>query len=202
MLILASASPRRLDLLAQIGVVPHQVIAANCDETPLKQEIPSQYVTRIAAAKAMTIRAQLTRDSNNFGAKSRLILAADTCVAVGRRILGQASDAAMAATHLSLLSGRRHRVYSAVCLLAVSPAGEILARHEKLVQSQVAFKRLDAEEIKTYLARDEWRGKAGSYAIQGRAAQFVRQINGSYSNIVGLPLFETAAWLRHYRMLP
>ena len=179
---LASASPRRLDLLAQIGIVPDAVDAAELDETPLKAELPPRHAARLAAAKAARVAA---RHPGAF------VLAADTVVAVGRRILPKAEDAATARACLSLLSGRRHRVLGGVVL--IDPAGH--ARH-RLVHSDVVMKRLEEAEIADYLAGGEWRGKAGGYAIQGAAAMFVRAIHGSYSNIVGLPLFETVALLR------
>ena len=179
-LILASASPRRLDLLARIGVVPDAVLPAEIDETPLKGELPGRYAQRMAAAKAAACA--------EAGA---LTLAADTVVAAGRRILPKAETEAEARAALTLLSGRRHRVHSAVTL--IDGAGH--ARH-RLSTSIVAFKRLSAEELDAYLAGGEWRGKAGGYAIQGRAEALVRGLSGSYSGVVGLPLFETRALLR------
>jgi septum formation protein len=179
-LVLASASPRRLELLARIGVVPDEVAPAEIDETPLKGELPAHYARRMAAAKA--------------GALARpgaLVLAADTVVAAGRRILPKAEDEETAAAGLALLSGRRHRVLSAVTLVDVTGK----ARH-RLSTSIVAFKRLSGEEIAAYLASGEWHGKAGGYAIQGRAEALVRTISGSHSGVVGLPLFETRALLR------
>ena len=181
-LVLASASPRRLDLLAQVGIVPAAVDAADIDETPLKAELPPQHAARLAAAKAARVAA---RHPGAF------VLAADTVVAVGRRILPKAEDVEAARACLTLLSGRRHRVVGGVSL--IDPTGR--ARH-RLVRSDVVFKRLEADEIDAYLAGGEWRGKAGGYAIQGAAAMFVRAVHGSYSNIVGLPLFETVALLR------
>jgi nucleoside triphosphate pyrophosphatase len=180
-LVLASASPRRLDLLRQIGVVPDQIDPADIDETPQKGELPAGHVMRLAAAKA---RAVAPRHPD------ALILAADTVVACGRRILPKADDEATARACLALLSGRRHRVYGGVALLA--PAGDIAMRR---VVSQVAFKRLSAAEIEGYLRSGEWQGKAGGYAIQGRAAALISWISGSYSNIVGLPLHESAQLL-------
>ena len=179
-LILASASPRRLDLLARIGVVPDSVVPAEIDETPLKGEPPVGYARRIAAAKAAAV-----------AESGALVLAADTVVAVGRRILPKAETEAEARAALSLLSGRRHRVLSAVTL--IDPAGR--ARH-RLSTSIVAFKRLGEEELAAYLASGEWHGKAGGYAIQGRAEALVRMVSGSYSGVVGLPLYETRALLR------
>jgi septum formation protein len=179
-LILASASPRRLDLLARIGVVPDAVTPADIDETPLKDERPPAYARRMAAAKAAAVA--------QAGA---LVLAADTVVAAGRRILPKAETEDEARAALSLLSGRRHRVHSAVTLIGADGR----ARH-RLSSSIVAFKLLGADELAAYLAGGEWRGKAGGYAIQGRAEALVRMISGSYSGVVGLPLFETRALLR------
>jgi septum formation protein len=179
-LILASASPRRLDLLARIGIVPDAVVPAEIDETPLRGELPIPYAKRIAAAKAEAVA--------QAGA---LVLSADTVVAAGRRILPKTESEAEARAALSLLSGRRHRVHSAVTL--IDATGK--ARH-RLASSIVTFKRLGDEETDAYLASGEWLGKAGGYAIQGRAEALIRMISGSYSNVVGLPLYETRALLR------
>ena len=179
-LVLASASPRRLELLGRIGIVPDAVIPAEIDETPRKDELPVRYACRMAAEKSAAV-----------DAPDALVLAADTVVAAGRRILPKADTEAEARDALSLLSGRRHRVYSAVTLRA--PDGS--ARH-RLSTSTVAFKRLSEEELAAYLAGGEWHGKAGGYAIQGRAEALIRQISGSWSGVVGLPLFETRALLR------
>jgi septum formation protein len=178
-LILASASPRRLDLLARIGVVPDAVVPANIDESALKGELPAPHAARLAAAKAAVVA--------EAGA---LTLAADTVVGAGRRILPKAEDEATARACLALLSGRRHRVHSAVTLIDA----EGRARH-RLSTSIVTFKRLTVQEIDAYLASGEWHGKAGGYAIQGRAEAFVRFLSGSHSGVVGLPLFETRALL-------
>jgi septum formation protein len=180
-LVLASASPRRLDLLAQIGVTPGVVDPADADETPRKGELPAPHAARLAEEKARLVAA---RHPGSF------ILAADTVVACGRRILPKAEDERTAHKCLTLLSGRRHRVHGGVCLLTAD--GQMVT---KLVTTTVAFKRLDDGEIADYLAGGEWHGKAGGYAIQGTAALFVRWIEGSYSNVVGLPLFETGALL-------
>ncbi len=171
MLILASASPRRLELLAQIGIVPDAVIPAEIDESMLKNEQPPVYVQRMAREKYAAIQQDGAR-----------IIAADTIVALGRRVLGKPKDEAQARQFLTLLSGRRHRVYSAVCI-----DGRV-----KLVMTAVKFKRLTEAEINAYITSGEWQGKAGGYAIQGRAEAFIPWINGSYSNVVGLPLTETA----------
>lgn len=178
-LILASASPRRLDLLARLGVVPDAVRPANIDETPYADELPARHAARLAAEKAA---AAVQPDA--------LVLAADTVVAAGRRILPKAEDEATAHTCLKLLSGRRHRVHSAVTLID----GEARARH-RISTSIVTFKRLTDREIDGYLSSGEWRGKAGGYAIQGRAEAFVRFLSGSHSGVIGLPLFETRALL-------
>lgn len=181
-LILASASPRRVDLLAQIGVTAAAVYPADIDETPLKQELPRDLARRLAIGKGAKAAAS---------AGDAFVLSADTVVACGRRALPKAEDLDQAAFCLDLLSGRSHRVYSAVVLTL--PDGRALHR---VVMTAVTFKRLDSRERDAYLAGEEWRGKAGGYAIQGRAAAFVRRINGSYSNVVGLPLFETTALLQ------
>jgi len=181
-LVLASASPRRLDLLAQIGLAPGLVAPAELDESPLRGELPVPHAARLAEAKARAVAARHP---------GRFILAADTVVACGRRILAKALDERTARRCLALLSGRRHRVHGGVCLLA--PDGGLTAR---LVTTVVTFKPLDAGEIDDYIALGEWHGKAGGYAIQGEAARFVRHLGGSYSNVVGLPLYETAALLR------
>jgi septum formation protein len=179
-LVLASASPRRLELLARIGVVPDAVLPADIDETPRKGELPVPYACRMAAEKAAAV-----------AEAGSLTLAADTVVAAGRRILPKTDDDKEARTTLSLLSGRRHKVLSAVTL--VDAGGR--PRH-RLSTSIVAFKRFSDEEIEAYLASGEWRGKAGAYAIQGRAEALVRWLSGSHSGVMGLPLFETRALLR------
>jgi len=189
-LVLASASPRRLELLRQIGIVPDHVEPADIDETPRRGELPAGHVVRLAEAKAREIRPRYPE---------AFILAADTVVACGRRILPKAEDEATARTCLTLLSGRRHRVYGGVALL--SPGGDLAIRR---IVSQVAFKRLSDAEIEAYLASGEWHGKAGGYAIQGKAAALIPWVAGSYSNVVGLPLYETAQLLagRGYRVCP
>jgi septum formation protein len=179
-LVLASASPRRLALLAQIGIVPDRVVSADIDETPLRDEPPRSHAVRLARAKAAAVAVPAT-----------YVLAADTVVAVGRRILPKAETEEQARRCLALLSGRRHRVATAVVL--VGPDGR---RGERLVQSVVGFARLTERQIAAYLASGEWQGKAGGYAVQGRAAAFIRFLSGSYSNVVGLPLFETVQLLR------
>src|SRR5438552_17862811 len=186
-LVLASASPRRFELLRQIGIVPDHVDPADIDETPARGELPAAHVVRLAEAKARTVA---PRHPGAF------ILAADTIVACGRRILPKAEDEATARACLALLSGRRHRVYGGVALM--TPSGDLAIRR---VVSQVAFKRLSDQELAAYVASGEWHGKAGGYAIQGRAAALIAWISGSYSNVVGLPLFETAQLLagRGYR---
>jgi septum formation protein len=180
-LILASASPRRLELLEQIGVVPVRVEPADLDETPHGRELPADYAVRLAQEKATAVA------SRSPGA---YVLAADTVVAVGRRILGKPSDIAEARSFLQLLSGRRHQVIGGVAV--VDPEGRVRSR---TITSVVRFRRLSEPDIASYVAGNEWRDKAGGYAIQGHAAVFVAFISGSYSNIVGLPLFETARLL-------
>ena len=179
-LILASASPRRLELLGRLAVVPDEVRPSEVDETPLKGELPTDYARRMAAAKAQAA-----------ATPGALVLGADTVVATGRRILPKAETEAEARWCLSLLSGRRHRVLSAVTLIDV----EGKARH-RLSTSIVAFKRLSDEETDAYIASGEWEGKAGGYAIQGRAEALVRMLQGSHSGVMGLPLYETRALLR------
>ena len=179
-LILASASPRRLELLARLGVIPDAVIPAEIDETPRKAEIPDRYACRMATEKAAA-----------WAEPGSLILAADTVVAAGRRILPKTESEDEARAALALLSGRRHRVHSAV---AVTDAGG--RTRTRLSTSLVAFKRLSEEEIQAYLASGEWLGKAGGYAIQGRAEALVRMLSGSQSGVMGLPLYETRALLR------
>ncbi len=175
-LILASASPRRLDLLRQAGIEPDLVDPAEIDETPLKAETPDKHAMRLAVAKAATVAA---RHAGAF------ILAADTVVGCGRRILPKTEDEASAARCLELLSGRRHRVLGGIALIA--PDGRTASR---VVESAVIFKRMSHAEMKDYLATGEWHGKAGGYAIQGRAASYIRFMSGSYSNVVGLSLYD------------
>jgi septum formation protein len=179
-LVLASASPRRIDLLARLGIVPDRVVATDIDETPRPRETPRPHAQRLARAKA---EAAATPDA--------LVLAADTVVGVGRRILPKAETEAQARDCLALLSGRRHRVTTAVVLAL--PDGRRLSR---TVETIVTFQRLTEQQVAAYMASGEWRGKAGGYAIQGRAEAFVRFLSGSHSNVVGLPLFETAQLLR------
>lgn len=182
--ILASASPRRLELLKQIGCVPDAVFPGNVDETPLKAELPDKYVLRVAGAKAHAVAA---------AHPGRIVLAADTAACCGRRILPKAETEAEARQCLKLLSGRRHRVYTGVALVDAK-GGE----HVRLAVSQVKFKRLTKQEIDAYVASGEWRGKAGGYAIQGRAAAFIPWISGSFDNVVGLPLCEVAQLLANH----
>jgi septum formation protein len=186
-LVLASASPRRLELLGQVGLTPDCIDSADIDETPRRGELPPAHAMRLAEEKA---RAVIARHPGAY------VLAADTVVACGRRILPKPEDEASARSCLGLLSGRRHRVHGAIAL--VSPDGRLASRR---VDSQVSFKRLSEAEIGAYLRTGEWQGKAGGYAIQGRAAALIRWVSGSYSNVVGLPLFETVQLLagRGYR---
>ncbi len=179
-LALASASPRRLALLAQIGIVPAQIRPADIDETPHRDELPRPHAERLAREKAMAARVP-----------GEFTLAADTVIAVGRRIMPKAAGAADVATCLALLSGRRHHVYTAVLLLG--PDGRATSR---VVDSTLGFARLTPAQIEAYAQSGEGVGKAGGYAIQGLAASFVRFLSGSYSGVVGLPLFETAQLLR------
>jgi septum formation protein len=181
-LILASASPRRLDLLARIGVTPDAVTPADVDESVPKGELPRDHALRLAREKAVAV-AKLEPDA--------LVLAADTVVAVGRRILPKVEDEATLRACMALLSGRRHRVLTGVALAA--PDGSV---RERLGETMIAMKRLSPEELDFYAAHDEWRGKAGGYALQGYGEVYVRHIAGSYSNVVGLPLAETRILLK------
>jgi len=178
--ILGSGSPRRLDLLAQLGVVPDAVRPPDIDEDPLKGEAPRPYCARIAKAKVLAVTA----------GEEDIVLCADTTVAMGRRILGKPSDAGEATEFLLALSGRRHRVITAV---AVRRGDKVW---EKAVVSQVRMKRLSDRELNAYLETGDWRGKAGAYAIQGPAGAFIPWISGSFTGIVGLPLAETAGLLQ------
>ena len=180
-LILASASPRRKALLAQLGIKPDKFVPANINEIAKPDESPRSLATRLAEAKGQIV-ASIYR--NDF------VLAADTVVACGRRILAKPLNRSQASAHLTLLSGRRHRVFSGVTL--VSPCGTV---NSLSVMTQVTFKRLHPLELNAYLESGEWKDKAGGYAIQGRAGGFIKRINGSYSNVVGLPLCETLALL-------
>ncbi len=200
-LVLASASPRRLQLLQQIGVEPDALVPAEIDETPKKGELPRSLATRLAMEKAQAAMKLVKGRPELEGA---FIVAADTVVSVGRRILPKCDAAAEAAQCLRLLSGRAHRVFTSVVL--VTPKG---AHRQKLVKTRVRFKRLSSAEMEAYVSSGEWRGKAGGYAIQGLAGAFVEDINGSYSAVVGLPLVDVhrmlvgdgfpvhVAWLNH-----
>ena len=179
-LILGSASPRRRELLARLGVEPDAVAPADIDETPAKAELPRDYAMRMAREKALAIEAD-----------GAFVLAGDTVVAAGRRILPKAEDEATARKCLELLSGRRHRVLSAIALRA--PDGSM---RERLSETQLKFKRLSSQEVDAYLASGEWEGKAGGYAIQGMAEALIPWIQGSHSGVVGLPLYETRALLK------
>ena len=181
-LVLASASPRRLDLLRQVGLEPAEIDPADIDETPEPREAPRAYALRMARAKLAAVTAR------HPGA---VVLAADSVVVCGRRILPKAETEQQARACLTLLSGRRHRV-----LGGIAASGVDGAVRTRLVETVVRFKRLEAAEFDDYLRCGEWRGKAGGYAIQGRAARFVAFVSGSYSNVVGLPLFETVALLK------
>ncbi len=181
-LILASASPRRLDLLARIGVTPDAIEPADIDESVHPGELPRVHASRLAAEKAAAVAVRFPDD---------LVLAADTVVAVGRRILPKVEDEATLRKCMALLSGRRHRVLTGVALAL--PGGAIRSR---VVETMIAMKRLSAEEIDFYTAHGEWRGKAGGYALQGYGEVYVRHIAGSYSNVVGLPLAETRHLLK------
>ena len=175
-LVLASASPRRVELLALVGIVPNRIEPADIDETPLRDETPPRLAARLARAKAGVVAARTP---------GAVVLAADTVVAVGRRLLEKAADEAEAVRFLKLLSGRNHRVFTGV---AVAAEGAI--RH-RVVEARVSFKALSDAEIAAYVRSEEWRGKAGGYGIQGRAGAFVTRLVGSYPAVMGLPLHET-----------
>ena len=181
-LILASASPRRLDLLARIGIVPDAVEPADIDEVVIPGELPRDHAARLAREKAVAVAARFPDD---------LILAADTVVAVGRRVLPKVEDEATLRKCMALLSGRRHRVMTGVALAL--PGGAVRTR---LVETMIAITRLSPQEIDYYADHGEWRGKAGGYALQGYGEVYVRHIAGSYSNVVGLPLAETRHMLK------
>ena len=183
-LILASASPRRRELLAQIGIVPDVIEAADLEENVLSGELPRVHAARLAEEKAKAVAIKYP---------DAWVLGADTVVACGRRILPKAEDAETAKACLEMMSGRRHRVHGSIAV--VLPGGRVRARS---VETRVRFKRLEQAEVSAYLACGEWQGKAGGYAIQGCAAAFVADLNGSYSNVVGLSLYETAALLREH----
>ncbi len=180
-LVLASSSPRRRDLLAQIGVSPADIRSPDIDEVPRKDELPRPYAERMAQEKALAVSRQ----------EGEIVLAGDTTVALGRRVLPQAGTEADVARFLTLLSGRRHRVHSAISV--IDAEGH---QRTRCVTSQVRFKRLSADEIAAYAASGEGIGKAGGYAIQGRAAGLIDFLSGSHSGVVGLPLFETRALLK------
>jgi len=186
-LILASGSPRRLSLINQVGITPDHLLPADIDELPLKGELPRACANRLARVKAETALAHVRRDED---LKGSYILAADTVVAVGRRILPKAELVDDASQCLRLLSGRNHKVYTAVCL--VTPKEGF---RQRMVETRVRFKRLSEQDLDTYLASGQWRGKAGGYAAQGIAGSFIVKLVGSYTNVVGLPLYETVTLL-------
>ena len=182
-LILASGSPRRLDLLKQVGIEPARLMPMDLDETPKKSEHPRSLARRLSTDKAKAAYQEIRRDpvwNDSY------IIAADTVVAVGRRILPKAEYLEEASSALHLLSGRSHWVFTGVCL--ITPGGTV---RQKIVETKVRFKRLSGLDIESYLASGQWRGKAGAYGIQGIAGCFVQKLVGSYTNVVGLPLFET-----------
>ena len=186
-LVLASASPRRMALLAQVGIAPDALRPASIDETPRRAEMPRALVSRLARAKAEAARDQLANDNALADA---YVLAADTVVTVGRRILMKPKFVEEAVESLQLLSGRAHRVLTGICLITPDDRQRV-----KIIDTRVRFKRLSRAEIEAYIASREWRDKAGGYAIQGLAGSFVQKIVGSYTNVVGLPLSEVTALL-------
>jgi septum formation protein len=186
-LVLASASPRRMTLLAQVGIAPDALRPASIDESPKKGEMPRSLASRLARAKAEAARDQIANDRDIANA---FVLAADTVVALGRRILMKPGYIEEAVTSLQLLSGRSHRVLTGICLITPDDKVRI-----KIVDTKVRFKALSKSEIEAYIASREWRGKAGGYAIQGLAGCFVRKMSGSYTNVVGLPLTEVVNML-------
>jgi septum formation protein len=186
-LVLASGSPRRVSLINQAGIEPDALRPADIDETPLQGELPRVCANRLAYAKATTALAGIGDDDDVYGA---FILAADTVVAVGRRILPKPELIDEAAQCLRLLSGRSHRVYTALCL--ITPKRRY---RQRVVETRVRFKRLSSEDIESYLGSGEWRGMAGGYAAQGLAGTFIVKLVGSYTNVVGLPLYETMTLL-------
>jgi septum formation protein len=186
-LVLASGSPRRLALINQAGVEPDSLEPAEIDETPERGELPRTLAVRLAREKGLKAQERIRAREDLKGA---FILAADTVVAVGRRIMPKPELLEEAASCLRLLSGRTHRVYSGVCL--ITPNDSVKTR---LVETRVRFKRLSDQDIESYLASGEWRNKAGGYAVQGLAGTFVVKLVGSYSNVVGLPLYESIALL-------
>ena len=188
-LVLASGSPRRLALLAQAGVEPDRIMPMEIDETPQRAEHPRSLAKRLAESKARAAHHSLMSERED-AAKDTLILGSDTVVSAGRRILGKAETIEEASESLALLSGRSHRVYTAITL--VTSKGRV---RQRLVETRVRFKRLSEMELEGYLASGEWRGKAGGYAIQGLAAAFVQKLSGSYTSVVGLPLHETVNML-------
>jgi len=187
-LVLASGSPRRIDLLNQVGIEPDHLLPVTIDESPKRNELPRNLAKRLAREKAEAAMTLARSDPDLAGA---LILAADTVVGVGRRCLPKAELIEEAAACLRLVSGRSHRVYTGVAL--VTAKGQM---RQRLVETRVRFKRLTHEDIDSYLASGEWQGKAGGYAVQGLAGSFVVRLVGSYTNVVGLPLYETVGLLQ------
>ncbi|MBL1422061.1 MAG: septum formation protein Maf [Alphaproteobacteria bacterium] len=194
-LILASGSPRRVQLLDQIGITPDYIKPVDLDETPKPREIPRKLAQRLARQKAQKCAQMLANNADIDMSSEEItynILASDTVVGVGRRILGKAESLEQARDHLNLLSGRAHRVFTSVVIID----GISHKLRQKTVETRVRFKRLSTQEIDNYLASGEWRDKAGSYAIQGFAGTFIINMIGQYSNVVGLPLYETTSLLR------
>ncbi len=186
-LVLASGSPRRLELLQQVGIEPARLLATDVDETPERSEHPRSLAKRLSKAKALAAYEALAARGET---KDTFVLGADTVVSLGRQVVPKAEIAEDAVTNLRLLSGRSHRVFTGVCV--VTPGGKA---RQRLVETRIRFKRLSRDDIERYVESGEWQGKAGGYAIQGLAGAFVVRLVGSYSNVVGLPLYETLSLL-------
>jgi septum formation protein len=188
MLILASASPARLELLKNVGYTPDLIVPADIDETPLRNENPREYVKRIALNKAKKIKESYATDT---------IIAADTIAVRGARIIGKAADGTEAAKIIGLLSGSRHKVITG--LVIISSSGQI---SQKSISTSISFKKLSVQEIEEYIATNAWVGKSGCFGLQGAASAFIKSINGSYSNVIGLPLYETCNILKTLGIKP
>ncbi|MDF3047215.1 MAG: septum formation inhibitor Maf [Candidatus Midichloriaceae bacterium] len=190
-LILASSSPRRLDLLKQVGIIPNKVCPADIDETPLPSELPTNYCLRLAVEKATAVSLKHPGD---------VVLGADSTVALGRRILGKPRDAAEAEKFFKMLSGRRHKVITGICAIKSSENGDIIRISKKAVCTIVQFKVLTTSDIKMLLDSGEWHDKCGGYTIIGMAGAVIKRISGTHSNVMGLPLYETVNLLKNFNV--